>query len=288
MLSVVSSRRFALRVPRLLIFTRRCLRLSLQVSLDSLWTLRRLREDDLGEGTAQGDATLSVFDRDSLRAMPLALGLQHASLTETQRAWVARRYRGQPSGNTHVAIAAAEDPEGPSRQSSQTRQLLTVPGGKMPHPAVEPPPSPHPAERGEPVVTSLSQVDREVLECLPREVREEVLRSVASSAQGQHALADDVPASCHNTEDTDNEQDSVVDLRSSQSTSPPAPSQDSSCIGQVFETEDVGKLRAALGRWVGGTVRSPSEWHLELLYRCDSQLRGVNSGDVQTEKPVEL
>lgn len=161
----------------------------------------------------------------------------------------------------------------------------------MPHPAVELPPSPNPAE---PVVPSLSQVDREVLECLPHEVREEVLRAVASSAQGQHALTNDVPASSHNTEDTHNEQDSVVDLQSSQSMSPPASSQNSdglrrsSCIEQVFEMEDIGMLRAALGGWVGGTVRSPSEWHLELLYRCDSQLRGLNSKDIPSEKPVKL
>lgn len=208
--------------------------------------------------------------------MPLALGLQHASLTETQRAWVARRYLGQSSGNTEAATAAGGSP----RQSSHIRQPLIIPGGKTPHSAVELPPSPNPAE---PVVPSLSQVDREVLECLPHEVREEILRAVTSSVQGQHALTDDVPTSSHDTEDIHNEQDSVVDLQSSQSSSPPAASQNdgglrhSSCIGQGFETEDIGRLRAALRGWVGGTVRSPSEWHLELLYRCDSQLRGLNS-----------
>ena len=74
----------------------------MQVSLDSLWTLQKLRE----EGGDEPGEESSVFDRDSLRALPLGLGLHYASLTENQRAQIARRYAQQAPPPIHSAEAA--------------------------------------------------------------------------------------------------------------------------------------------------------------------------------------
>ncbi|CAM9718977.1 unnamed protein product [Ectocarpus sp. 12 AP-2014] len=40
----------------------------------------------------------------------------------------------------------------------------------------------------------------------------------------------------------------------------------------VFDAEPAGTLRGVLRRWIGGAVRSPSQWHLELLYRYLEEL----------------
>ena len=332
-----------------------------KVSLDSLWTLRKLRED--GGDELAGEA--SVFDRDSLRALPLGLGLHYASLTENQRAQIARRYGHQappvvqraeeesrardpaytaataPSGRVHRPPSSTTASSGAADGVGNGDVLLTPPLNR-PYP---PPPSPHShlsplevvdvspvaldvgeaislqgAER--PVVSSprsaelhrlsLSQVDRDVLDCLPPEVRDEVLRGIASNAGGGRGGeviggggggggggGDEANRADHHGDDYGIhaeegpvyeeglaydpgaglvQEEDVVDVCSPSSPIPlssqrrehagPGGGRDRNRGDRgVFEVESAGALREALRAWVGGTVRSPSQWHLELLYR---------------------
>lgn len=326
-----------------------CNDLAMQVSLDSLWTLQKLREGDHEPG---GES--SVFDRGSLRALPLGLGLRYASLTENQRAQIARRYAQQalPVVDSAEAESRARDPASAaaataaavSNNSARRPPSPTVvwgaddggegghnfisPRSNVPHSLLSPPevldvspggregPEGTPLPRGEePLVSSprsaemhrlsLSQIDRDVLDCLPSEVRDEVLRAIALNAAGGSgaggggrgdAAATEVEidrSDRHGSAGGDNDEegptieadaslvqeDEVIDV-----CSPSFPSQQSSQGGQraspregrwrsdgghtrVFEVESAATLRGTLRVWVGGAVRSPSQWHLELLYR---------------------
>lgn len=325
---------------------------AMQVSLDSLWTLQKLRE----EGSDLPGGESSVFDRGSLRALPLGLGLHYASLTENQRAQIARRYAQQAPPTMHsaeagsrarepartAAAAAAAPNDGTHRPPSPTATLpgaddggegrhsfLSPPSNLPPpplHSSLSPPevldvsPVAHegaegtPLRRGEepPLVSSprsaelyrlsLSQVDRDVLDCLPSEVRDEVLRAIsvnAGAGSGASGAGTGVAAAAGGVVDGtvrhgggDNaeegqaneaaaglvEEEEVVDV-----CSPSLPSQPSSQHGErarpsegqggngggrrVFEVESAATLRAALRKWVGEAVSYPSQWHLELLYR---------------------
>lgn len=296
--------------------------LAIQVSIDSLWTLRKLREegDDDDQG---GGAGSRVFDRDSLRAMPLGIGLQYASLSESQRAEIARRYTqgapvgGRALGSAAVAATGGSRPPSPATSpaasghgegvhwrrhiSSQRapRSPPPSPGGIALSPAFEGgetpvglSPSPSPLASASASASprsaelhriSLSQVDRDVLDCLPQEVREEVLRAIASNAGGGgggggdgDVGADPNDASGGEAPSDDGPGPEWVDLRSP---SPPTPSPQRERpeplreLGgrnggsTVFDAEPAETLRGALRAWIGGAVPSPSQWHLELLYR---------------------
>ncbi len=313
-----------------------------QVSLDSLWTLQKLREDG---GDKPGAEASSVFDRDSQRALTLGLGLHYASLTENQRAQIARRYIHQAPS----AVQRAED-ESRARDPASTTAAVSnesvrrppsstvVPGADdgigsgdvlLSPPLNRPPPPPpghfplsplevvdvSPAEvdggEGAPLPgterptassprsaqldrLSLSQVDRDVLDCLPSEMRDEVLRAIASHAggsgdgggsgggdgdgmdvvnradrlDGDHRThAEEGPV--HDPGAGVVEENGLIDVCSPSLPSPPPLSSRRRDGGDrgVFEVESAGALRGALRAWVGGTVRSPSQWHLELLYR---------------------
>ena len=233
--------------------------------------------------------------------MPLGLGLQYASLTASQRALVARRYDRSINSSSGPLPPV---PPSPDTATGGRGSPLSLPRGEMPRSAVVASSSP---PSGEPVALRLSQVDRDVLECLPIEMREEVLRAVGAVASKNEVHAppshDNASFSMKNAPSCEenvaspeinaaspegiNERDLiVVDLRT-----PGSPSLDLTELSQVdgdddndhatcgsrrhprrrqrhvFEAESVGTLRAALRAWVGGSVRSPSEWHLELLYR---------------------
>lgn len=333
------------RVRRTRLFLRG---LAMQVSLDSLWTLQKLRE----EGDDEQGGESSVFDRGSLRALPLGLGLHYASLTENQRAQIARRYaqlppptvhsaeaesRARDPASTAAAAAAAASNNSAQRPPSPTAAFSGADDvGEGGHDFLSPPPNlPHsllsppevldvspvaregaegtPLPRGEePLVSSprsaemhrlsLSQVDRDVLDCLPSEVRDEVLRAIALNAAGGGwaggaggggaAAVGGVIDRSDRQGDGDGgeegpaietdvglvEEEGVVDV-----CSPSFPSQPSSQHNKharsregrgrngedrrVFEMESAATLRGALRLWAGGAVRSPSQWHLELLYR---------------------
>lgn len=316
----------------------------MQVNLDSLWTLRKLREE--GDGEPGGEA--SVFDRGSLRALPLGLGLHYASLTENQRAQIARRYAQQAPPTVHGAAAEsqARDPASSAAAAAASNDSARRPpspiavfssaddGGEggdsflSPQSNRPPPPlhsllSPPEVLEVSPVARegagrtplassprsaefrrlSLSQVDRDVLDCLPSEIRDEVLRAIALNAGGSGAggagsggaaaaggvisrsdfhgggdgdIAEEGPA---NYADADLvEEEAVVDVCSPSLHSQPSsqhggharPSEGRGRHGRdgrVFEMESAATLRGALRVWVGGAVRSPSQWHLELLYR---------------------
>eukprot|EP00752_Nemacystus_decipiens_P004206 g3844.t1 len=331
-----------------------------QVSLDSLWTLKKLRE----EGDDEPGVESSVFDRGSLRALPLGLGLHYASLTENQRAQIARRYAQQTPPMIHSAQAEsrARDPASPAAAAAAAlddhpHQPHSPPaavsgaddGGEGGHsyhspPSNLPPPPVHsllsppevldvspaaregaertPPPRGEeppPVssprsaelhLLSLSQVDRDVLDCLPSEVRDEVLRAISVNTGGgggaggtgsRVAAAGEVVVGRSNhdgrgdraeegqareADDGDAglvDEEEVVDV-----CSPSVPSQPSSHRGErarpsegqgrvgggrrLFEMESAATLRGALRKWIGGAVRYPSQWHLELLYRYLEEL----------------
>lgn len=293
------------------------------MSLDSLWALQKLREDgDKGEGES------SVFDRDSLRAMPLGLGLQYASLSENQRAQVARRYAPAPGsgagsaldrsrrrGSTNSPSAAKSTPPSPPTKSTSPPPLSSLSdwnGGEQHQspsarllcppvsPGVELSPGRTPGHRSgflprsaELQGVSLSQVDRDVLDCLPSEVREEVLKAIASSAIGSGAgkarnkgvdqsdRGGDIAVSAGNNTSSFGEaptEDGLggdfVDLCSPSSSMPPSQRRDPRARGGrrphgdgVFEVERAATLRGALRAWIGGAVATPSQWHLELLYR---------------------
>lgn len=328
---------------------------AMQVSLDNLWTLQKLRE----EGDDERGGESSVFDRGSLRALPLGLGLHYASLTETQRAQIARRYtqqapptidgseansRARDGASTAAAAASAAPNDSARRPPSPTPALSGANddgdgGGRFLSPPSNLPPPPlhsrlSPPEvlecspvaregaggtplpwREEALVSSprsaemqrlsLSQIDRDVLDCLPSEVRDEVLRAIALNAAGGNgdggAGSGGVAATAGGEVDRPDrrgggvgnnaaegaakdadaglvEEEEVVDV-----CSPSSPSQPSSHLGErprlnesqgrsggdrgVFEMESAATLRAALRVWVGGAVRYPSQWHLELLYR---------------------
>lgn len=315
-----------------------------QVSLDSLWTLRKLR-DSQGSG---GDGQPSVFDRDSLRAMPLGLGLQYASMTEAQRAQIARQYaqaasdKGDASDsrsresrllkdhadeNIRLVLEAdkleAEDstdvcfretaesidltsPLSHRRASPNSRGFKTpISGSSVSARSLRSPELQH---------MSLSQVDRDVLDCLPPDVREEVLRAIgadggvnteddgirepvasnrafeevsgaANPHEGGENIPDDFIAESQSKEPSLLEKSrelAVVDVRSPSSQTPPSHSENlmgerkdaredlcktgRSRSSRVFAIEEAGVLRRALRSWIGA-VSSPSQWHLELLYR---------------------
>lgn len=321
-------------------------------------------DGDHGKGNENTRGNNSaVFDQDSLRAMPLGLGLQIASLSENQRAQIVRQY-----AQTAAIVGAPVDTTSPgtsARSSSSPNQHAA--GFNAHSPTIELLSPPAAFEEGaesegdggagagattaaaREVVTpahwsvlspqsselhriSLSQVDRDVLDCLPSEVREEVLRALAATASGSkggdvnHARigADEpgdmgagaVPSSrlegttgdvadrfehtfamersgkehegsggagaLRSTEVTpSNRVDSgggfiqptdFVDLRSPPTPSPPTPSSQSQGrhgrkAEGVFEVEPARTLRRTLSSWIGGAVRSPSQWHLELLFR---------------------
>lgn len=414
-----------------------------QVSLDSLWTLQKLRDDNPA-GSAEKP---SIFDRDSLRAMPLGLGLQYAAMSESRREQVARRYAhaqvttaaaaaasasagaqaatagsdecersaetgarerkskmrarelfgdaggGDDSGDASgggagggaggaaaavdTVVAAYAAPEtgaslsgyhdkggagdgreengpangrtdghvvgkcdrwdSPTPQRSSTRPVTSpsqspaaaAAGGEV---GVESTPStprsiaslPRSAELLRNI--SLSQVDRDVLDCLPQEVREEVLRAIVSNSGGgpggrgrmggafrgegggnphrtgrnDGSLGNDNQSEgradqtveqggslVRNVDRMNDQLDAqvdadVVDLRSpdfptpttpppTPTTPPPSPSEPGVTWRgkrkRVFEVEGIGVLRSTLRGWIGGAVASPSQWHLELLYR---------------------
>lgn len=60
--------------------------------------------------------------------------------------------------------------------------------------------------------------------------------------------------------------------------------------GGMFEVEPAGTLRGALRVWVGGAVRSPSQWHLELLYRWVTLRHGgvCTAGSDRHRSPVKM
>lgn len=297
-----------------------------QVSLDSLWSLRKLRD----EGLEQDGEGWSFFDKESLRAMPLGLGLQYASMTETQRAQIARQY-AQPAcsrfgsgSDAHVRVTEAsglggnptprECPghgnEAPSlrtvRLSPQALRSNASHGGRSPG-AIDGPGISGEAPRWSELQNlSISQVDREVLECLPPDVRDEVLRAIDSrrvqaptddvttrspggrrSGDGQEGNGRRSDGEARNGESWTHEgpEPRVIDVLS-----PPSPARLAGSRGsdeeqkeqgarrdsparrrdgdsRIFEVEDAGTLRRALQSWIGGAVLSPSQWHLELLYR---------------------
>lgn len=380
-----------------------------QVSLDSLWTLRKLRDDSSEQGSA---VKSSVFDKDSLRAMPLGLGLQYASMTEREREQIARQYasaQAMPSSSTFTGRAG----DALSSQASEhTHDMRTAPGRNVPerstpnnhvsgspvrdvsaretsigdHGAVprslpvapsesgqhdrsfseaaqsspfSPPAafSPHAEQQHQQHQISLSQVDNDVLNCLPQDVREEVLRAIVASGErgGEREIGDTIAPggapqsggrmSCSDGDRSEQrregagggshelrqgvkhserraieqhqalvhsgatrerrvcdagggvggidgfEQDDsqrpelgedqtevdFVDLRSPASPTHSARSTEDHALNpgareegmrtRVFEFESSGVLRRVLRRWVGGEVASPSQWHLELLYR---------------------
>ncbi|CAM9797285.1 unnamed protein product, partial [Ectocarpus sp. 12 AP-2014] len=195
-----------------------------QVSIDSLWSLRKLREEG-DEGDGHGAGPPSVFDRDSLRALPLGLGLHYASLTEDQRAQIARRY-SQAAGGHGRSSTAGDGSRGrgssPARgghglsyaeaSGAGTADDVVDDGSSLPPPpSNRPPPAPPVSSPGMMMAVSpeavgqaspltgdersaaesprsaelfrlsLSQVDRDVLDCLPSDVRDEVLRSIAAN-----------------------------------------------------------------------------------------------------------
>lgn len=350
----------------------------IQVSLDSLWTFRKLRE----EGNGEPGEEPSVFDRESLRALPLGLGLHYTSLTENQRAKIARRYAQQArpvAAAPSVAIRSDQDGSDAQQRSSScaavslTRNKASahgppapagtfssagsgvgvgvgagVPGGggllspssNRPSPHLQsllsPPPqgldegvssaavedgqgtprlpgeddrsavvaSSSTPRSGELHLLSLSQVDHDVLDCLPQEVREEVLRTIASNTVsgsgattagggGGGGVAGQSDCRSHDGSTNPDEglaneadtavlpaqEETVVDVCSPSVPSPSLsqqeelrqPRQDDARKKDgdrgMFEVESVGTLRGALRVWVGGAVRSPSQWHVELLYR---------------------
>lgn len=141
---------------------------------------------------------------------------------------------------------------------------------------------------------SLSQVDRDVLDCLPSDVRDEVLRSIAANAGGSGAGGDGGGGSGgggnigsaginHHEDDQgrettvnayeapDDDQDGRVDMEDVVDICSPSPQGKQTATGGVghgvFDAEPARTLRGVLRRWIGGAVRSPSQWHLELLYR---------------------
>ena len=315
----------------------------MQVSLDSLWTLQKLRE----EGDDEPGGESSVFDRGSLRALPLGLGLHYASLTENQRAQIARRYAQQapptipgaeaesrtrdPASTAAAAAAApidsADRPASPTAAFSGAgddgeggHSLLSPPSNSLlspPEVLDVSPGAPEGAKRtplppsAELHRLSLSQIDRDVLDCLPSEVRDEVLRAISvnaggsSGAGGAGGASSGVAAAAEGVVDRSGrhdggggddsaeegqaneagasvtglvEEEEVVDV-----CSPSFPSQPSSEHGErekpsegqgrnggdrrQFEVESAATLRRALRKWVGGAVRHPSQWHLELVYR---------------------
>ncbi|CAM9675855.1 unnamed protein product [Scytosiphon promiscuus] len=243
-----------------------------QVSIDSLWSLQKRRE----EGADAPGGESSVFDQDSLRALPLGLRLKYASLTENQREQIARRYAQQEPPATHGAPTggrSAQDESRARRLSSKPRPPSPLPiildveledgGGKATPPSGRrrqrpsaATPALSPPRSAELHRLSLSQVDHDVLDCLPPDVRDEVLRT-----------------------------DEVVDV-CSPSFSPPRSSSPerggpvdaegrggrNRADGGVFDFEPAGALRGVLRKWMGGAVRSPSQWHLELLYRYLEEL----------------
>ncbi|CAM9559652.1 unnamed protein product [Ectocarpus sp. 4 AP-2014] len=301
-----------------------------QVSIDSLWSLRKLREEG-GEGDEPGAGPPSVFDRDSLRALPLGLGLHYASLTENQRAQIARRYSQAAEGHGRSSIAGdgsrgrgsspARGGHGLSYAESSgagTADDVVDDGSSLPPPPSNRPPPASPASspgmiavsleavgqasplRGdersaELFRLSLSQVDRDVLDCLPSDVRDEVLRSISANAGGSGAggeggggrsggsgnigsgginhYEDDQgrETTVNAYEAPDGEQGGRVDMEDIVdicSLSPQGKQTASGGVGHgVFDVEPAGTLRGVLRRWIGGAVRSPSQWHLELLYR---------------------
>lgn len=335
-----------------------------QVSIDSLWTLRKLRDDDNNDDHEdKGREGPSAFYRESLRAMPLGLGLQYASLSENQRAQIARRYAQTPVHDAGISAAdEIEDGAGaggakasddavvagsgsnrlppsrsPSPASFDEASDRGVGGGGQPSPQRGAPSSPLPPLRGVTPSTaeaggaassasavgstpvrrslprpprsveegllhgvSLSQIDRDVLDCLPQDVREEVLRAIASPPTGDavaaaaaavagdggggsgspvlDAAAESAPsggeAQARGHSDLESEV-SDVELVSSPKLAPQRGGSGSlggrgrrGGGGGVFEPEKMETLRGALRVWVGGVVPSPSQWHLELLYRC--------------------
>lgn len=391
----------------------------------------------------------SVFDRDSLRAMPLGLGLHYASMTEREREQIARRYAsaqtmsasrpaagtssvgatatdafdsgkediehdanarpppsrpgcdsGNPGGapvgsddNDHHTIAeqpvARSDevvcvsrqeyfddsqhtrdhlPPPPARafplRSSSTSSPMPCPGsptavtgGRRLLGGEAPPYSPPPALEHLHHI-SLSQVDRDVLDCLPHDVRDEVLRAIvsnsgaSSSSSGmpgarrgpqdssagyvdlseQRREGEDKPGLGERTDHVVDESErsgkgvdepglserrvdqsergdggiaeyggatadeegqaepGFVDLRSPAAPTLPQLSQDEEGGEvasepavrkkgtRVFEVESAEVLRGVLRGWIGGAVASPSQWHLELIYRYESMLLG-SSGE---------
>lgn len=249
--------------------------------------------------------------------MPLGLGLQYASLSEKQRTQVARRYAQAPgpgtdgahrdSFTTCAAIAAQKSTLPPSPSYSSGASVRGSNNHRSPPQRV----SNHPfspgiasspvLEGGETAVgrlapsprsaelhrISLSQVDREVLDSLPQEVREEVLRTIASTASGGVAGVEGLGIASRSDQGRGSKssgESSVGGKRNSDSVrsrSPLSRSQlpqwedprldmsENKNGESVFEIERLETLRGALRVWVGGTVRSPSQWHLELLYRCE-------------------
>ncbi|CAM9542019.1 unnamed protein product, partial [Ectocarpus sp. 8 AP-2014] len=313
-----------------------------QVSIDSLWSLRKLR-DEGGEGDEPGAGPPSVFDRDSLRALPLGLGLHYASLTENQRAQIARRYSQAAGGHGRSSTAGdgsrgrGSSPARGGHDLSYTYDPVAGTAGDVvddgsslqPPPSNRPPPSspasspvvmavsPEAVRQASPLPgdersaaesprsaglfrLSLSQVDRDVLDCLPSDVRDEVLRSIAANAVGSGAGGDagggsgDIGSGGinHHEDDQgrqttvnayealDDDQDRRVDMEDVVDICSPSPQgkrTDTGGVGHgVFDAEPAGTLRGVLRRWIGGTVRSPSQWHLELLYRYLEEL--VESG----------
>lgn len=283
------------------------------------------------EGDDEPGGASAVFDRESLRAMPLGLGLQYASLTENQRAQIARRYAHHQPGEgaaidrtnaapvNRAAVAAppspavladAHDRDGGHRCSPSRRLAHPSPrssdGGAFLSPAsgceVTPAGEPACAEQLDRV--SLSQVDRDVLDCLPSDVREEVLRAIASNGGGG-GDGGVVDANCDVDADhrdggaasgtaadaealaDDGRAPEFVDLLSPSPPTPPSERGDAEPSeagerwkgGAVFEVERAETLRGAMREWIGGAVRTPSQWHLELLYRYDVHLsRWVEQG----------
>ena len=148
---------------------------------------------------------------------------------------------------------------------------------------------------------SLSQIDRDVLDCLPQEVREEVLRAIVSTPTGDAAAAvapvaagggsgsgspvlgdaaESAPSSVEAQARGDSDLESgvsdvelispkLVPQRGSAGSLGGRGRRDS---GGVFEAEKMDTLRGALRVWIGGAVPTPSQWHLELLYRCGGRL----------------
>lgn len=305
----------------------------------------REHEDDENNDDEVEGAAFAVFDRESLRAMPLGLRLHYASLTENQRLQIARQYahykpgdgaaaggdRGNasavnraagagvsPSSPALVSWADSDDRDGGQRRHSTSPRrarpspaasssgggvfLSSSRGGYEGTPAASGLAASGLASFCEPQLdsVSLSQVDRDVLDCLPSDVREEVLRTIASNGGGgdnadvgvgatrdrdsdhHHrsgdGAADGTPADRQALADDERDAPEFVDLRSPSSPTPRSQSQRGDgrsgeeagellTLGVMFEAERAETLRGAMREWVGGAVRCPSQWHLELLYR---------------------
>ncbi|CAM9651250.1 unnamed protein product, partial [Discosporangium mesarthrocarpum] len=187
--------------------------------------------------SAHDEGTGTGFDPNSLRAMPLHIRLQHASLSSAERSCMLRQYalsvpgRGQGQGQgqggkgrrwkqtSEVTAHGVVNPRGGGRSSGggggdplEPSSLVPAGGGEvtsgaagMGREARGPPltgqacwgapelsPTPRrgrPASQGEEAILSegwggdlerlsMSQVDKDVLQQLPLDVREEVLRSI--------------------------------------------------------------------------------------------------------------